>query len=302
MKVIRKCNHRNKKNEILWLCKCDCGEEIESTAGRLNSGNTKSCGCTRKEKLLVMNKNKVVDMRGLKIGKLTIISKTNEKTSHGNIKWLCKCDCGNETKVSQGHLHSGKTKSCGCSTKESVSKTGSKYGGRNFEDLTGEVFGWLKVINRIYDIKKYPTYECECLLCGNTKISKGKLLKNGKVKSCGCVKSVSEQIVQEMFENNNIIFKSQYRFEDCRNINPLPFDFVIFDTNKNIIFALELDGIHHYIEQDNFNNLEYVKNNDNIKNKYCADNDIDLIRIPYYEFNNLSKIIKELLVRYNILN
>lgn len=32
-----------------WLCKCDCGNEVVVQRYALSSGNTKSCGCYRKE-------------------------------------------------------------------------------------------------------------------------------------------------------------------------------------------------------------------------------------------------------------
>lgn len=32
-----------------WLCQCDCGNEIVVKAYQLKNGNTKSCGCLRKE-------------------------------------------------------------------------------------------------------------------------------------------------------------------------------------------------------------------------------------------------------------
>lgn len=32
-----------------WLCKCDCGNEINATTTELKSGHTKSCGCYGKE-------------------------------------------------------------------------------------------------------------------------------------------------------------------------------------------------------------------------------------------------------------
>ena len=31
-----------------------------------------------------------------------------------SIKWLCKCDCGNEVAVSGSNLRTGHTQSCGC--------------------------------------------------------------------------------------------------------------------------------------------------------------------------------------------
>jgi len=39
----------SKHKKVLWLCECDCGTQIVTTSGDLNSGNTKSCGCLHKE-------------------------------------------------------------------------------------------------------------------------------------------------------------------------------------------------------------------------------------------------------------
>ena len=36
---------KDKFSKILWNCTCDCGNTLIVTAGALNSGNTKSCGC-----------------------------------------------------------------------------------------------------------------------------------------------------------------------------------------------------------------------------------------------------------------
>lgn len=44
-----KCIKRDKYNRAIWLCKCDCGNLTEVKIGSLTSGNTKSCGCLRKE-------------------------------------------------------------------------------------------------------------------------------------------------------------------------------------------------------------------------------------------------------------
>lgn len=39
----------NKGHETMWLCRCDCGNQKNITAGNLKSHKTKSCGCIRKE-------------------------------------------------------------------------------------------------------------------------------------------------------------------------------------------------------------------------------------------------------------
>lgn len=38
------------KNPIKWLCRCDCGESVAALASNLSRGNTRSCGCLRREK------------------------------------------------------------------------------------------------------------------------------------------------------------------------------------------------------------------------------------------------------------
>lgn len=39
----------SKSNGTKWLCKCDCGKEIEVLASHLKDGHTKSCGCFSRE-------------------------------------------------------------------------------------------------------------------------------------------------------------------------------------------------------------------------------------------------------------
>lgn len=43
--AIKPCG--TKRNKTVWLCKCDCGNEIEVVGTALSYGNTKSCGCTK---------------------------------------------------------------------------------------------------------------------------------------------------------------------------------------------------------------------------------------------------------------
>ena len=33
---------------VIWQCKCDCGNIVEVTGGHLNSGHTQSCGCKKR--------------------------------------------------------------------------------------------------------------------------------------------------------------------------------------------------------------------------------------------------------------
>jgi hypothetical protein len=40
---------KSKRNGVLWLCRCDCGNYITADAGYLNSNQVRSCGCLHTE-------------------------------------------------------------------------------------------------------------------------------------------------------------------------------------------------------------------------------------------------------------
>jgi Zn finger protein HypA/HybF involved in hydrogenase expression/very-short-patch-repair endonuclease len=98
-----------------------------------------------------------------------------------------------------------------------------------------------------------------------------------------------EEDVFEFLKKRGTKFKYQYRIKECRNSLPLPFDFMIDKGNDKML--IELDGQMHYM--DIYGDLEGVKERDEIKNRYCKENNITLIRIPYWEFNNAIDIIKK---------
>lgn len=132
-------------------------------------------------------------------------------------------------------------------------------------------------------------FKCECGEEFETTVNS---FKSGKTKCDKCSKRKSRyEIMTELFlKENNISFTMQKRFSDCKNILPLPFDFYI--ESKNIL--IEVDGEGHY-KICNFNNcsketaertFNLTKRNDEIKTNYCNNNNIKLIRIPYWEFEN----------------
>ena len=117
---------------------------------------------------------------------------------------------------------------------------------------------------------------------------------------CGCSlcnkKSKGEIKITRFLTNNNIKFERDKRFDDCRNILPLPFDFYIPKYN----LCIEFDGIQHfqntnwYGKMSNEEMKENLKSNqlrDQIKNDYCKKNGINLLRIRYDE-NVEEKLIK----------
>jgi len=106
----------NKWGSRLWLCRCDCGNEITVAATYLVKGEARSCGCLKKERDIFQAE----DLTGRKFGRLTVIRRAENK--NGRVMWLCKCDCGNTVIADPNHLKSGHTTSCGCVQRESKKK------------------------------------------------------------------------------------------------------------------------------------------------------------------------------------
>lgn len=94
---------------IRYLCKCNCGKEVEVNGNSLRTGHTTSCGCSRKG----INQK---DLTSLTSGEITFLFPTNERDD-GHVIWQCQCSCGKQIKLSSHEF--GHTKSCGC-VKESL--------------------------------------------------------------------------------------------------------------------------------------------------------------------------------------
>ena len=75
------------------------------------------------------------DLTGQKYGKLTVLKRIIDDDKK-KVKWLCQCECGNQTIVIGDHLKNGHTRSCGCLFKE-VGKANKKYNTYKFIDNVG---------------------------------------------------------------------------------------------------------------------------------------------------------------------
>ena len=71
------------------------------------------------------------------------------------------------------------------------------------------------------------------------------------------------------------------------------FDFAIIN-NGNLAGLLEYDGIQHFRGWGSSKeDLENIKRRDKIKNDYCKEKNIPLVRITYREYSNIETKVKE---------
>lgn len=134
-------------------------------------------------------------------------------------------------------------------------------------------------------------FRCSCGKEFSTTISS---FQNGKFRCEECAKSISrlEFLFKNYLDEIREKYIYQYSLNQCRDILPLPFDFYLAD--KNIL--VEIDGEGHYYPC-NFNQIsienaiktfDITKKHDEIKNRFCEENNIKLIRIPYFLFDSKS--------------
>lgn len=224
----------------------------------------------------------VMKEHGVPNSRLTVIERVENKGK--KVMWKCKCSCGKETIINGHSIRTGQILSCGCLRNEKVAKA-------IVVDLINQRFGKLTVIEKTDKRGSDGSiiWKCRCD-CGNECEVNGNYLKNGDTKSCGCIKSKGELKILQLLKDNNIIFNQQKTFENCRfpETNRLAF-FDFYIDNKYII---EFDGEQHFKSgsENGWNNEENFKKTqerDKIKNQYCFDHNIPIIRIPYTHLNEL---------------
>lgn len=224
------------------------------------------------------------DLTGQKFGRLTVLKKVETKNG-GFARWLCQCECGSLKEVDGIHLRRGETTSCGCYCKEQIIKNNIE----RIEDLTGKKFGKLTVLKRADNIGLQPAWYCKCECGTYTNPIMASNLKKGTTMSCGCLSSKGELKIRQIFIENNINFKTQVSFNDCKYKDKLRFDFGVYNQYNELIYLVEFNGRQHYEEINFFEeSLVERQTKDNIKINYCKNNNIPLIIIPYHLYEKMS--------------
>ena len=258
---------------------CDCGNIIELRS----DAKTQACpNCVKKMTSQKLKGHNMIDLSQQKFGKLTVQYPLDERKNN-SIVWHCLCDCGKEIDVVAGSLTSGNTKSCGCLKRQ------NSHFAKNKNNLVGQVFGYLTVLEETKQ-RQYGKiiWKCQCD-CGNIVYLNTTRLRSGHDISCGCKKqSFGALNLTKILNENNIPYIKEYTIPELNNFR---FDFAILNEKHEIIRFIEYDGEQHYRSTGGWNSpVSFIKRkeHDKIKNEYALSHNIPLVRIPYWERDNIT--------------
>ena len=119
-----------------------------------------------------------------------------------------------------------------------------------------------------------------------------------------CNESIGNNKIRMFLINNNIDFETEETFDDCEYIKQLRFDFYIQQYN----LCIEFDGEQHFekvnwtgkmTDEEMEENLKLNQFRDQIKNDYCKNNNINLLRIKYTE--NIEEKLSEYFQNHGII-
>ena len=267
--------------------KCGCGKIFECSITNIKQKKIIQCNfCAHS--VFRMTKDKLIEIA--QEASCKIINLDDYANENSKLKFRCKCGSEFETSLAS-FKENGKR--CNACYKEDVSSSQRK----DFDEVKKKVSETECVLlsdSNDY-VNQYSKLRFKCP-CGR-KFSRSLTNFLRRDKLCpNCTSSKGEKAVSEVLTLKNACFKKEYSFDGLVSMkgNPLRFDFALLE-NGCVKSLIEYDGEFHYqqlINEELFLNQKY---NDNLKDVYCKNNNIPLLRIPYFELENIENIIDEFL-------
>jgi len=289
-KIIMLDKYIGANNQINVKCKlCGYKWSVRSQTLLYGHGCVKCAHKINIEKLRKPHKKFVKELKIISDDKIETLSKY--KGNHEYIKAHCLV-CDHKWYVRPGNLLQGyKCPICSIknrvhepykSNEEFIREIEKKHG--NKIKILSEYNGALKPI------------KVECSICKY----QWKPMPNNLIRALGCPKcntSKGNKKISDWLDKNDINYEIEQKFKDCRNKLPLRFDFKIYIDEGLFFMLIEYDGEQHFNEsKGSWPALEKIQKRDKIKDRWCKENNIELLRIPYWEYNNIEKILEKKLI------
>lgn len=264
-------------NELLKL-ECKCGNIFYRNFKNIRNGKFNCPTCTWENRSVgYENVKKFVESKGCKL--------LSNKYINNSTKLKIQCSCGGEFEIRFADFKFKERYKCNnCRKKKNYTYDDVK----KFIESKG-----CKLISETY-IKnnEYLTIQCSCGEIFSRKFNSFKDSKQYYCNKCSCKISIGERIIMEFLRDNNIAYNFQHKFLTCKNQKKLSFDFYLPNYNM----CIEFDGRQHFEVVNAFGGekeLEKCKLRDSIKDKYCKEQQIKLLRIPYWDIKNINEILQK---------
>jgi hypothetical protein len=101
-----------------------------------------------------------------------------------------------------------------------------------------------------------------------------------------CNMPYSERVPYDYLGNNHYNIRIQYGFDDLYGENKelYKFDFAVFNKYNKLLGLIEIDDNEHRYNHTQPKRVK-ARERDKIKDQYCINNKINIIRVPYDEYN-----------------
>lgn len=275
--------------------KCECGKTFSKKLSDILKVKTCRCSDCKYEAISIANSFSVEKAKFIiEQNSNLIVLDGDYKNQESSIR--LKCECGNifEAKYRKLRENNFKILCESCRAKNMAQKR-----------MTKTHINYLNYMESIngYELIEYNGAKTPSLFyhkkCGKYFYMLTGVFKSGARCSCEC-NSRGERAIEKFLVEQNIKFAQQQTFKDCRSKKNFPLRYDFYLPNHNIL--IEYDGEFHYKEMDLRNSdLSYQQENDKIKDEYAKENNIKLLRIPYWEFDNIEEIILSVLNEHSFL-
>lgn len=143
--------------------------------------------------------------------------------------------------------------------------------------------------------------EVKCKICGRILETRfDKLIEEELACECFMKRSGGEMKIKYYLDTHHYNYKSEYAFDDLRDVNPLRYDFAILDDNNSLLALVEFDGGQHFKFTPKFHktieDFEKDKLHDEMKNNYAKNHNIPLLRISHKEKQKIDEKLTEFML------
>lgn len=280
-----------KNNSTKLNIQCKCGEEYIVDFNTFKKGQTKCKKCFWSENKHYKKYTYEQVKQYIEVNSECKLLSIEYEDCFSKLDVLCAC--GKQYKISFAHIKQQEKIQCKYCSNAEVSETFKL----TEDDVRNRVSGKYNNKYSVTDFSFYKNSQNGFIVfkhneCGAHFKSTVHSALYGDLKCTHCEGNTStgERIISMWLDRNSISYFTQYGFEDCVYKRKLLFDFYIPSHN----LLIEFDGEQHYKPFDIFGGEKSfieVQIRDNIKNNYCYEKSITLVRIKYDKINEIDDIL-----------